>query len=126
VVTRPPPAAVEGVWESAGQIAWQHDRWVTRTPSTLDLREDREATLRLATWCAGLGAERLASQGPGLFAFNVFAVSAEDGERLGELQRQYFTQLRSVIAESRPATRIFVTNLQLFELGSSESEDRHP
>lgn len=104
--------------ESAGQIRWRHHRWVTESPSTLDLRQDREATLSLATWCANLGAERLVSQRPGQFAFNVFVVSDEDAERLSELQRQYFAQLRSIIVDSRPARRILVTNLQLFELGA--------
>jgi transcriptional regulator with XRE-family HTH domain len=106
--------------QSAGQITWQDDRWVTQSAPTLDFRGDRAATLSLATWCAKLGAERLASEGPGQFAFNVFAVSAEDAERLGELQRQYFAELRAVVAESRPASVLFVTNLQLFELGARE------
>jgi transcriptional regulator with XRE-family HTH domain len=103
--------------ESAGQISWQKDRWATQSVSTLDLRQDHEATLSLATWCATLGTERLVSQGQGQFAFNVFAVSDEDAERLSELQRQYFAQLRSVIVDSRPARRVLVTNPQLFELG---------
>jgi hypothetical protein len=103
--------------ESAGQISWQNNRWVTESASTLDVRQDPEATLSLARWCANLGTERLVSQGPGQFAFNVFAVSDEDAERLSELQRQYFAQLRSIIVDSSPARRILVANIQLFELG---------
>ena len=80
--------------------------------------------MSLATWCAHQGTERLVSQGPGQFAFNVFAVSDEDAERLGELQRQYFAQLRSIIVDSRPARRILVANLQLFELGAHGSQPR--
>jgi hypothetical protein len=99
--------------------------WVVQfSASTLDLRQDPEATLSLAQWCANLGTERLASEGPGQFAFDVFAVSDEDAERLSELQRQYFAQLRSIIVDSSPARRILIANLQLFGLGGIGSPSR--
>ena len=60
-------------------------------------------------------------QGPsgsaGSFAFNVFAVSTQDLERLRQLQRDYFNQLRAIVAESAPVERVVVANMQLFALG---------
>jgi hypothetical protein len=69
-----------------------------------------------------LGAERLAERGSGAFAFNVFYFSAEDLERLRQLQREYFSQLRAILAESRPSERLVVANLHLFELGETSGE----
>ncbi len=106
---------------AAGQIAWIADRWCPRSAATLDLRHDARASQELATWCARLGAERLAQQGVGAFAFNVFCVSARDLERLRQLQREYFGQLRVIVAESNPSEHLVVTNLQLFEVGEGAS-----
>lgn len=102
---------------AAGQIVWESGRWRPRAVATLDLRHDTEATKELACWCAGLGAARLAAGGAGAFAFNVFTVSSADLERLRQLQRDYFGQLRAIVAESQPAERLAVVNLHLFELG---------
>lgn len=104
---------------TAGQIIWRKGRWVAHSVSTLDLRQDAEATRQLACWCAQLGTDRLSEGGEGQFAFNVFSVSTEDAARLRELQRQYFAQLRAIISESRPAQRLLVANLQIFELGEA-------
>ncbi len=104
--------------EVAGQIEWVNDRWRPRSAATLDLRHDSRATAELAAWCAERGAERLAQGGAGAFAFNVFCVSARDLDRIRQLQREYFGQLRSIIADSAPSERLAVVNLQLFELGS--------
>lgn len=105
---------------AAGQIVWETERWRPRAVATLDLRHDAEATKELACWCAGLGAARLGAGGPGAFAFNVFTVSAADLERLRQLQRDHFGQLRALVAESQPAERLAVVNLHLFELGGEE------
>jgi len=106
----------------ARQIEWTGQRWRPRSATTLDVRRDTRATQELAAWCAGLGAERLAERGPGAFAFNVFCVSSEDLERLRQLQREYFSQLRAIVAESRPSERLVVANLHLFELGETSGE----
>lgn len=107
-----------GSLAAAGQIVWEAEHWRPRAVATLDLRRDVEATNTLARWCAALGAKRLTSGGDGAFAFNVFTVSAADLERLRQLQRDYFGQLRAIVAESQPAERLAVVNLHLFELGS--------
>lgn len=106
---------------TAGQILWNEERWQPRSATTLDLRHDREASQRLATWCATLGAERLAGEGAGHFAYNVFSIAERDIDRLRQLQREHFGQLRAIVAESSPAERLFVANLQLFELNRDDA-----
>jgi hypothetical protein len=47
----------------------------------VDFRRDPEAAQRLKAFWAALAAERSKAQRPGLFAYNVFAVSRADLER---------------------------------------------
>ena len=68
-----------------------------------------------------MGTERFEANSPGVFSYNVFAVSDADFERLKELQRAYFRTLRTIVANSEPAENVVVTNLQLFSLLSDES-----
>jgi transcriptional regulator with XRE-family HTH domain len=103
----------------AGQIRMNQGRWEPCQVLTVDTRRDPETTTKLAAWCARLGAERVASGSAGNFAFNVFAVSSQDLERLRGLQRDYFNQLRAVVAESAPVERVVVANMQLFALGEA-------
>ena len=62
--------------------------------------------------------ERLSAGSAGLFSFNVFAVSLADLERLRELHRSYFRELRAIVSSSAPSERIVVANVQLFALDS--------
>jgi hypothetical protein len=100
----------------ARQIRWRLRRWQVRDVSTVDTRHDSRAARVLADWCAQQGAARLAAGGSGNFAFNLFAVSEADLERLRQLQRDYFNQLRSIVADSSPAQQVVVVNMQLFAL----------
>jgi hypothetical protein len=104
----------------SGQIRWHKRRWVPRAVSTVDTRPDPDASRKLATWCASLGADHLRQGLTGNFAFNVFAVSEKDLERLRQLQRDYFSQLRNVVAESQPGERVVVANMQLFALSQTQ------
>jgi hypothetical protein len=54
--------------------------------------------------------------GAGLFAYNLFTVSLADLERIRELQRAFFRELRAIVAASRPEERVVIANLQLFAL----------
>ena len=51
-----------------------------------------------------------------MFSYNLFTVSSRDLERLRELHLAYFRQLRSIVAQSEPAERLVVANVQLFGL----------
>jgi hypothetical protein len=45
-------------------------------------------------------------------------VSNADLERLRELQRSYFLELRSIVARSAPVEQVVLVNLQLLPLSS--------
>lgn len=51
-----------------------------------------------------------------MFSYNLFGVSNADLERIEALQRAYFRELRSIVAQSEPVENVAVVNLQLFSL----------
>lgn len=102
--------------EESGQIRRQHGRFEPARELTVDTRQDGDAERRLKQRWAEIGLERLSAGAPGLFSFNVFGVSRADLERLRELHKSYFRELRSIVARSAPSERIAVANVQLFAL----------
>jgi hypothetical protein len=101
---------------ASGQIRRYRQRWVTTRTATVDTRSDPEGTRSLATYCAEQGLARLKHHGEGAFAFNLFSVSTADYERLKVLQREYFAELRKVVATSEGTEQVVVVNLQLVPL----------
>lgn len=105
----------------SGQIRLRDGRWVPSRVMAVDTRSDQNRELALKEWWARVGVERLAQGSPGQFSFNVFAVSSADLERLRELHRSYFRQMRAIIAHSDPCEHVVVANLQLFDLGARKA-----
>lgn len=101
---------------ATGDLLWDGRHYRSTEPLTVDTGRDPQATRHLAAFWMGLGAERVRSAGEGSFAFNVFGVSRRDLERLRELQRTYFAELRQIIAESEPTECVAVATFQLFPL----------
>jgi hypothetical protein len=82
----------------------------------VDTRRDAASGRRLKAHWARVGLDRVDTDTEGLFSYNVFTVSAADLERLRELHLGYFRALRALVAESSPAERVVVANVQLFAL----------
>jgi hypothetical protein len=106
--------------KTSGQIRLARGRWVVNRSMTVDTRSAADAEQKLKLWYAEVGVQRLTARAPGQFSFNVFAVSRADLERLRELHRAYFRQLRAVIASSEPSECVAVANVQLFELAARD------
>jgi transcriptional regulator with XRE-family HTH domain len=105
--------------EETGQIRRRGARYEPVQGITVDTRPDADAERRLKRSWAEIGTSRLAAGAPGLFSFNVFAVSERDLAKLEELHRSYYRHLRAIVAGSAPSERIAVANLQLFALDRS-------
>jgi hypothetical protein len=99
-----------------GQVAWDGRRFLLKEVLTVDTRRDGDAARELAAFWAKQGAERIEQRGEGHFAYNLIGVSNADFERIRELQRAYFAQLRAIVAESQPVEQVAVVNMQLFPL----------
>jgi hypothetical protein len=104
------------VLAASGQLQKRGKRWQPAAELNADTRRDLRAERALKEMWAQVGVERLAGGSAGLFSFNVFGVSHADYERLRELHRHYFRQLRSIVAASQPNERVVVANVQLFAL----------
>lgn len=112
------------VLRDTGQIEWVGSRWRVRGAMAIDTRRDPEAARRLKAWWFEVGTERYRGGAPGVFSYNLFGVSNADFERLQALQRAYFRELRSIVAQSEPVETVAVVNLQLFPLlGEAASRD---
>ncbi len=101
-----------------GRLRRIEDRYESVEDLSVDTRHDPNLTRRLASFWMEEGARRVRVPGQGRFAFNTFAVSREDFERLKELQSRYFADLRSVIASSARADVVAVATFQLFPLSA--------
>ncbi|MEY4549385.1 MAG: Family ership [Pseudomonadota bacterium] len=99
-----------------GQIERRQKKWHVKQVLTVDTRKDPEAARHLKAWWARVGSERFLAQAEGVFSYNLFAVSNADLERIEALQRAYFRELRSIVAQSAPVENVAVVNLQLFSL----------
>lgn len=101
---------------STGQISKRRGKWTIQRALTTDTRRDPQAALRLKAWWSEVGTQRLRAATPGVFSYNLFGVSQADFERLQALQRTYFRELRSIVAQSHPVQTVALVNLQLFSL----------
>jgi hypothetical protein len=104
------------VLSSSGQIELLAGRWVPRGDSAIDTRRDPRAARQLKAWWFDVGTERYRGEVPGVFSYNLFGVSALDFERIQALQRSYFREIRSIVAQSQPVETVALVNLQLFSL----------
>lgn len=102
--------------ERTGQIQKEHGKWRVISTQTIDTRRDPKAAKLLKAWWFGVGRERFLDDAAGVFSYNLFGVSNKDFAHLQDLQRAYFRELRSIVAQSEPVETVAVLNLQLFSL----------
>lgn len=57
-------------------------------------------------------------------AYNLFGVSQKDLDRLRELQRAYFREMRAIIAASEPVEAVVLATMQMVELTAVEADSR--
>jgi hypothetical protein len=101
----------------SGQLERQPQGYAPRAVQAIDFRRDPASAQRVKAYWAQLAAGRTEQARPGLFAYNVFAVSRADLARLTELQRAYLREMRTIIAQSKPSEVVALANFQLFSLG---------
>jgi hypothetical protein len=96
-----------------GQIVKRRGRWNASEVSAVDTRRDPEAAARLRTFWAQVGLERAARDPGAVLSFNLGTLAAADLERVRELHRRYFSELRDIIAASSPGEHVLLANVQL-------------
>jgi hypothetical protein len=83
----------------------------------IDTRRDPDAAHALRVFWSEVALERLKARADGLFSHSVLAVSELDLQRIRELQKAYYQEVRAIVAQSQPVERVALLNLQLLPLG---------
>jgi transcriptional regulator with XRE-family HTH domain len=103
--------------EAAGLIAWDGARWrIDRERSVDTTLFDRRAATQLAEHWADVARRRIAEGGEGRFAYLVFSTDDVTLAAIGELQAQFFRELRALVAASSKNERVAVANVQLLAI----------
>ncbi len=115
-ITRAMEAECLELLARTGQIHSVDGKWQLANVLAVDTRENPKAARRLKSFWLGVAEERLGAGVDGVFSYNLFGVSRKDLERLKELQRAYFRELRRIVAESQPVETVAIVNTQLLSL----------
>jgi len=102
----------------AGQIQPEGRAWRPVEVMAVDVRRDPEAAARLRGWWNRVAAERSEAGSRGTM-YSVCGVSAADLERLRDLQKAYFNEVRAIIAQSQPVERVVLSMTQMVDLGET-------
>jgi len=100
----------------AGQIALHRRRWRTRDEPLVDTRADPEGARRLKVFWGKRALDALEQEAEGSFTLNLMSVSDADFERMRVLTRNYFSDLRAIVAQSQPNQRVVLFSAQLLAL----------
>jgi hypothetical protein len=98
------------------QVSYDGTHYREHSPDRVDTRADPQRARELKAWWLQLGLERMRAGQDGLFAYNLFAISARDLKRLEDLQRRYYREMSRMIAESEPIECVVLYTAQLFRL----------
>jgi transcriptional regulator with XRE-family HTH domain len=100
----------------AGQVVPDGAHYAPVEVPTLDVRSPAIGRDLKRFW-ADVARERLASGAPGTFSYNLVAVSEADLVALDEMLRAQYRAIRARVADSAPAERLALVQLQLVPLG---------
>lgn len=107
--------AALGLLEAAGVLRWERDRYREIAPLTVDTAGGSESGLqRLKMHWTRVCLERLATpRVADWLGYNVVSTSSADLERIREVLRRAFREVRAIAASSEPAESVALLNLQL-------------
>jgi hypothetical protein len=102
-----------------GQLKKRGKRLIPGAALTVDTRGDAARSRQAKVFWTNVALERIEAGAQGTFSYNLFSVSRADLERIRELHRAYFRELRRIVAASEPTECIALANVHLLELGKT-------
>jgi transcriptional regulator with XRE-family HTH domain len=99
--------------ENGRQIRKVKSRWVAERTLTVDTRKDPGMGRALRKWWAQVAMQRIEQADKGIFSYNLCSVSQRDYERLQDLHRSCFRQVRAIVAQSAPVERVDSPNVEM-------------
>ncbi|MET0410356.1 MAG: DUF4423 domain-containing protein, partial [Polyangiaceae bacterium] len=106
--------------EHAGQVRWTGSHYAPASEGLVDTRSDPERARGLRAWWTEVNLKRLKQNGPGLFSYNLSAVSRRDLERIEALQREHYREIVRIVSESSAAECVVLYTAQLAELAGDD------
>lgn len=101
---------------TARQIKRQDGLWIEDEARIVDTRANPERGRRLKAEWLRVGLERLEAGVPGVFGYNLMAISRADLPRLREMHIAYFRSMQALVADSTPSECVVLFNAELFAL----------
>lgn len=99
---------------AAGLVRRRGRRYIAESPATVDTQAPRAALASLKQHWSRVAAERVpTARNEDLFAYNVVSVSRADLQRIKQLLRASFREIRTIVASSAPEEVAALVNLQL-------------
>jgi transcriptional regulator with XRE-family HTH domain len=99
---------------AAGIIEKPAEHWVVGGALTIDTSAHPEAGRALKRHWSMVAQDRIGAPRAGdILGYNLFAVSAADLDRIRTLQRQFFREVRGIVAASEPSEAVALLNVQL-------------
>ena len=106
-----------------GQIAWDGTHWTLAEVHTVDTRRYPEAGLALKRWWTERAKQGMDHPDASM-SYNVFTVSEADLQRIIQLHRSTYAQLRTIVAASQPSERLVLVQHHILPL-DRPSTDSH-
>lgn len=103
-----------------GQVRRRRGKWHVARVMTVDTHRDQHTLKRhwLRTAAERFDRGRFKAFGPeeAFFSYNLFAVSDDDLQRIRELHKRYFAELRAIVTDSKPSERVVLVNVNLLPM----------
>lgn len=100
----------------ARQIVEDCGRYRIVEAQTVDTRHDPERAVRLRHFWSELAIARVNDATGSVHSYNLAGVSEADWERLRDLYRAHFRQVRTIVAQSQPVERVVLLNTLMVPL----------
>jgi transcriptional regulator with XRE-family HTH domain len=114
-------SAALALLQTTGQVRLEDGRYTLGEVHALDTRKNPAAALKLRTWWGQQALDRFARGNRGMM-YNLISCSSADLERLRELQKAYFNEVRTIVAQSQPIERVALATVQLLDLGEQPGD----
>src|SRR5687768_15227633 len=101
---------------AARQVRFEGGRYVLDDTHNVDTRADPARARALKARWLRVALKRFERGVPGVFGYNLMAVSRADLERLRALHIDYFHKMQALVADSTPSECVVLFNTELFAL----------
>ncbi len=101
------------VLRRSGQIRLEDKRWVVAVERTVDTRAGQLQGHDPRGFWLEVAHENWRRKTPGIYSYNVCSLSEADFQRLQQLHRRFFAEMREIVAQSSPNQRVALVTTQL-------------